>query len=476
MKDWVMKFVTVIAVICSIFLGTSAYAQTPIRLPELSDNGSKNVTLGDQESFVNSNADETERWNFHAQATYILQQKSNFNSAYSGQNSLLSRSEGDTDKSYTLSATAFLGARLWQGAEVFYNFEMFEGTPFGGSLMGLGGFQNGELQKGAFAPPVYYTARAFVRQTFGLGGEQEYVQGSVENHLGGYIDKNRLVFTYGKFAALDFFDKNTYAHDPRTQFQNFSIFSMGAYGYAADGKGFTYGLVGEWYQDDWILKLARMAVPTIPNQMDIDYSLTQDYTNQIELTHTHEFLGQAGAIRALWFNQHAFMATYQDALIQGNQLGLAPNILTARFGAQDTWGYGINVEQAINKDVGVFARWSWNNGQTETQTLDVGSSFSAGLSIKASYWGRPKDTVGLAYAVNQISSSEINYLQKGGYTMFIGDSSIQYQPEQIAEAYYSFHVHKNFSITADYQRIANPAYNSARGPINFFGLRAHIDL
>ena len=103
---------------------------------------------------------DTEQWSIHGQSTYIVQQKNNFNSPYYGQNSLLNKSEGGGGKSYTFSATAFLGARLWDGAEVYWNPEMFEGTPFNGQLVGLGGFQNGELQKGAYAPPIYYTARA----------------------------------------------------------------------------------------------------------------------------------------------------------------------------------------------------------------------------------------------------------------------------------------------------------------------------
>mgnify|MGYP000240501224 FL=1 len=48
--------------------------------------------------------------------------------------------------------------------------------------------------------------------------------------------------------------------------------------------------------------------------------------------------------------------------------------------------------------------------------------------------------------------------------------------EQIFETFYSAKVYKELFISADYQRIANPAYNSARGPVNFFGLRAHIEM
>ena len=61
-------------------------------------------------------------------------------------------------------------------------------------------------------------------------------------------------------------------------------------------------------------------------------------------------------------------------------------------------------------------------------------------------------------------------------TAFIGDGALSYKNEQVAETYYSAQVYKNTYLSLDYQRIANPAYNSARGPVNFFGVRAHIDI
>lgn len=418
---------------------------------------------------------ETEQWSIHGQSTYIVQQKNNFNSPYYGQNSLLNRNEGGGGKSYTFSATAFLGARLWEGAEVYWNPEMFEGTPFNGQLVGLGGFQNGELQKGSYAPPVYYTARAFIRQSIGLGGGKEHIEGG-PNQLAGNLDKNRLVFSYGKFATLDFFDQNAYSHDPRTQFQNFAIFSMGAYSYAADTKGYTYGLVAEWYQDDWILRAAKLAMPTIPNTAQLDYSLTRDYANQVELTHEHELWGQPGAIRALYYQQHAYMGGYQNAINQGLQTNTTPDITNVRLAAQSSWGYGVNIEQAINNDVGIFGRWSWNPGTTETQTVDISRSLSGGVSIKGSNWSRPNDTVGIGFAINGIAQQERTYLQMGGMAPFIGDGRLSYKTEQILETFYSAKVYKELFISADYQRINNPAYNSARGPVNFFGLRAHIEM
>ena len=418
---------------------------------------------------------DTEQWNIHGQGTYILQQKGNFTSPYYGQKSLLNKTEGGGVSSYTLSATAFLGARLWEGAEVYYNPEMFMGAPFNGELVGLGGFQNGELQKGAYSSPVFYSARAFIRQSFGLGGGKEHIE-SGPNQLAGNIDKNRIVVSYGKFATLDFYDLNTYSHDPRTQFQNFALFSMGAYNYAADTKGYTYGAVVEWYQDEWILKAARLAMPKIPNTAELDYSLSKDYIDQIELTHGHEILGKSGAVRAILYQQHAYMGNYQSALALAQQTSSTPDITSTRRAGQTSWGYGLNIEQAINADIGVFGRWSWNPGNTETQTVDISRSLSGGLSIKGTKWSRPKDTFAFGYAINGIAPNQIKYLQQGGMSPFIGDGALSYKTEQILETFFTVMAYKDLFISANYQHIANPAYNSARGPVNFFGLRAHIEM
>jgi len=418
---------------------------------------------------------QTETWSVHSQATYIGQQKNNFTSPYYGQNSLLNKSQGGSANSYTMSATAFLGTRLWKNAEFYYNPEVFQGTPFNGELVGLGGFQNGELQKGSFANPVFYSARAFMRQSFNLGGEKEFVESSA-NQLAGEVDKNRVVVSWGKLATLDFFDQNTYSHDPRTQFQNFALFSMGAYSYAADTKGYTYGAVAEWYQDAWIAKAARLALPTVPNTAKVDYTLRKDFIDQFELTRQHEIAGKTGALRALYYQQYAYMGRFDNAITQGAQNNTTPDMTSVRQSAQRSWGYGFNIEQAITKDMGVFARWSWNSGNTETQTVDISRSLSGGVSVKGTDWSRPSDTLGIGLAINGISGSQITYLQQGGIASFIGDGALTYKKEQIVEAYYSAKVYKDLYLSIDYQRIGNPAYNASRGPVNFLGIRAHFDL
>ena len=468
-------FFSLVSSLCLVGLSLPVYAEspvsdTPIVLAE--SHVSSAPTIDSPVALESA----SEQWSVHGQATYINQFKNNFNSPYYGSKSLLNKSDGDISKSYTFSATAFLGTRLWEGAEAYINPEMFEGIPFSG-LSGLGGFSNGELQKGTAIPPIYYMARMFLRQTFGFGGGQEHIEG-VANQLAGNVDKRRLVVTYGTFSALDFFDANAYSHDPRTQFLNWSLMASGAYDYAANSRGYTYGFVGEYYHDEeWVMRLARLAMPKSPNSLALDYDLTQQYGNTAEITHLHTINGQAGKARVLVFQNRGIMSTYNNAMNFGQQSNTTPDILSTRYGYQTKWGYALNGEQAITENIGAFGRWSWNNGQTETQAFtDISNSLSGGLSIKGAGWGRPQDTIGIGAALNGISSQQISYLQKGGVTMFIGDGRLNYKKEQIFETFYSWNVYKSLSLSADYQRIANPGYNTDRGPVNFYGLRAHIEM
>jgi carbohydrate-selective porin OprB len=116
------------------------------------------------------------------------------------------------------------------------------------------------------------------------------------------------------------------------------------------------------------------------------------------------------------------------------------------------------------------------DGRTETYAFtEVDNSFSGGLLIKGGQWSRPEDSIGLSFMQNQLSSYRRKYLEGGGISFFIGDGSMSYKPENIAECFYSFGVYKNTWLTADYQRISNPAYNASRGPVSVYAFRLHAE-
>jgi high affinity Mn2+ porin len=138
------------------------------------------------------------------------------------------------------------------------------------------------------------------------------------------------------------------------------------------------------------------------------------------------------------------------------------------------YGYAFNLEQALTSDVGLFGRWSWNDGRNEIMAFtDIDASLSLGASNKGPRWGRPDDVIGIGGAVNTISRDHRDFLAAGGLGPLIGDGQLNYRPERILEAYYAFAIDKSLTFTADYQLITNPAYNADRGPVHVFSGRLH---
>ena len=166
------------------------------------------------------------------------------------------------------------------------------------------------------------------------------------------------------------------------------------------------------------------------------------------------------------------MGSYQETL---NNPSLGEDIaLTAAY--RYKYGFGINLEQEIRKNLGAFARLGWSDGKNQTyEFTDVDRTATAGLSLKGARWRRPEDTVGLAVVVNGISAAHRQYLAAGGLGITVGDGALDYRSERIVEAYYNWKIAKHFQLTLDYQFAQNPAYNHARGPVNLFALRLHTE-
>ena len=116
------------------------------------------------------------------------------------------------------------------------------------------------------------------------------------------------------------------------------------------------------------------------------------------------------------------------------------------------------------------------DGRTETYAFtEVDDSLSIGALFKGSNWGREADNVGVALMRNMISKERRDFLRAGGISYFIGDGKLNYRPENILETFYSWGIIKGLWLTADYQRILNPAYNADRGPVNVFSFRFHAE-
>lgn len=408
-----------------------------------------------------------ESWNAKFQTTYIWQTKPAFSAAYSSSNSL----RPEHEKSYSFSATAAFGWRPWQGGELYFDPEVAQGVPLSG-LTGLGGMTNGEQQKTSGPNPTLYRARLFLRQGWELGGEKEALE-SDANQLAGMVDKRRIVVTAGNLAVIDLFDNGAFAHDPRTQFLNWALMVHGAYDFAADARGYTWGAAVEYFYDDWAIRAGRFMQPDEPNGLPLDRRIFTHYGDQIELEHAHTMSAQSGKLRLLAFRNKAVMGAFREALADAPNNGGIPDVTRVRKESVK-YGFGIGGEQNLSPDLGVFARASWNDGATETYAFtEIERSVSAGAALKGWAWKREDDTLGFALARNGLSRAHRDYLAAGGRGVFIGDGRLNYRPETIAEAYYSAAVARQAWATLDLQHIVNPAYNTDRGPVTVASIRLH---
>jgi high affinity Mn2+ porin len=361
-----------------------------------------------------------------------------------------------------------VGVRVWDGGAVYYNPEMLQG--FGLSdTVGLGGFSNGEAQKSHFATPRYSTSRLLLRHTFGFGGEQETLE-SAPNQLAEKVDVSRLTVQVGRFAVTDVFDNNSYAKDTRKDFMNWAMWAPGAFDYSADKIGLTWGATAEFNQENWALRAGYFLMDKESNSSDFDMNLFRRGAYVMELEERYKLFGRAGKLRIIpWINS-VFAGSYRATL---DNPALDLDIAQTRR-SRITYGYAVTLEQEVADDVGVFGRWSWNDGHNEIMVFaDIDRSLSGGVSIKGKSWGREKDTIGIGGAVNGLSRDHRDFIAAGGLGILIGDGALNYRRERILETYYAFALTKALTLTADYQLITNPAYNADRGPVHIFSGRLH---
>jgi len=450
--------------------GASAGASLDIHAVRVGLNYHPFSPASDAVRFDNASKTQFDDWEVHGQTTYIQQGYPAFRSPYLGANSFTPWPQ--TRNTWTTSA--FLGLRLCDGGELYYNPELLQG--FGlHDTTGAAGFPNGEAQKSNFQYPHYSTSRLFLRQTFGLGGEQETAE-SGYGQMAGKKDVSRITVQIGRFAVHDVFDTNAYANDPRADFMNWSIWAAGAFDYPADRIGLGYGAVAELNQKSWALRVGYFLTGVEPNVNNFDMNLIRRGAYVAELEQRYSFFDRAGKLRlGIWADTY-FSGSYRQAIdltLLNPDLDPTDAIVLTRRG-RTKYGYYVNVEQSLTDDVGLFGRWSWNDGKNEISAFsDIDSSLSFGASIKGKAWGRPDDKLGVAGAINGLSGDHRDYLAAGGLGILIGDGRLNYRTERILETYYAVNVVNGVILTFDYQFMVNPAHNADRGPISFFSARLH---
>jgi hypothetical protein len=414
-----------------------------------------------------------------AQYTFVLQHQDAFHADYSGPLSL--NSAGDTQPTNTMGA--YLGWAPLAWAQLYLDIEKFMGAGVSNAT-GLGGLTNGDVvREGASGiKKEFYIARSYLRFMLPLGDAVTSVQ-RAEDQIPGAEATQRIELKVGRLAVTDDFDQNRYADAARTEFLNWSLWANGAWDYAADTRGYTDGIVLALVNPSWTLRYGIYRMPQHANGQQLVVSLAQARGENLELDLSGATTGTI--LRLLAFRNTASMGIYDDALATAAASDAIPNIVADDQAGRHKFGFGVNAEQPLadDGDTGVFLRWGWNDGKTESFAFtEVDNQLSLGGQLAGTSWRRRNDRLGVAVASNGLSGPHRDYLAAGGSGFLLDDGALNYGREQILETYYRFEViwpkspgPISWQLSPDFQFIRDPGYNRDRGPVRFLALRLHLE-
>src|SRR5260370_39231455 len=147
------------------------------------------------------------------------------------------------------------------------------------------------------------------------------------------------------------------------------------------------------------------------NSNNFDTRVFQRGEYVLELETRYSLFSQPGKLRTIAWLNSAYSGSYRETL---NNPALNLDIAQTREG-RIKYGYVFNLEQALTDDIGLFGRWSWNDGKTEIMAFtDIDASLATGLSIKGTKWGRPDDVVGIGGAINSLSRDQRDFIATPG--------------------------------------------------------------
>ncbi|MFI4869262.1 MAG: carbohydrate porin [Steroidobacterales bacterium] len=414
-----------------------------------------------------------------AQYTFILQNQSALRSPYAGPLSL--DPNGDTQPTHTIGI--YLGWAPISWGQLYLDVEKFMGAGVSNAT-GLGGVTNGDVvREGASGlRKQFYIARSYARFMLPLGDSLTAVDRG-QDQIPGPEAATRLELKIGRMALPDDFDQNRYANSPRTAFMNWSLWADTAWDYAANTRGYTDGFVIGYISPDWSLKYGAYLMPVRANNQTLESSFSRAHGQNLELTLSPWRSGTIVRLLA-WLNT-ARMGDYREALAIAAAAGTLPNIAADDREGRHKHGFGLNAEQPLsdNGDTGLFLRWGWNDGKTETFAFtEVDAVESFGAQLAGSHWGHSDDRLAMALVSESLSGPHRDYLAAGGSGFLLDDGRLNYGHEQLLEAYYRIQYTwpqqpgpVRWQLSPDFQYVLNPGYNRDRGPVRFWALRLHLE-
>jgi hypothetical protein len=406
------------------------------------------------------------------QANFIRQQNPAFPAKYSGTNSFQPEAGHATSRVETL----YTGFQITPHFEIIADVESAGGAGLSDAL-GIAGFTNVDVVRNPTLSENPYFSRMLLHFTVPLSEETTEATRNPLS-LAWTLPVRRLEIHAGKMSTVDFFDLNSVGSDSHLQFMNWAIVNNGAYDYAADTRGYTFGIVAEYFDRNWAFRFGEMLMPTTANGIDLDWNIARASAENFELEYRPVWLRKRSTVvRGLAFVNHANMGSYREA-IAGYLSGkdAVPDVTLYRKQGTVKYGFGLNVEQELTDLWRAFGRLGWNDGRAETYAYtEIDRTVQFGTDFRGKPWHRSDDKVGAAYVSNGLSADHKQYLALGGLGFILGDGALNYGAERIFETYYTAQIWRGISCAFDYQHVSNPGYNRDRGPVDVFSVRLHIE-
>jgi hypothetical protein len=405
------------------------------------------------------------------QANFIFQTHPPFDAKYSGRNSLAPNYEKATSRVLTL----YTGVRLNNSTEILVDIEEAGGSALSTGL-GLAGNTDLDIVRNPLLSKAPYLARGMIHKVFALSKdkvESERTPLSLFDEL----PRRRLEVRFGKFSLPDFFDLNSVGSDTHFQFTNWSVGNNGAWDYAADTRGYTVGVMADYQDRNWGFRFVEGLMPKVANGIDLVWRPWQVHAENFEFElRRGPFPKKPGVVRLLAYTNYANMGIYRDQIIQAEQNHIASDITRHPWHITRKYGFGVNLEQNLTRNLTAFARWGWDNGKTESFAYtEIDLTVAEGVKVNGAKWHRKQDRGGIAYVSNGIKKDHQNYLAAGGFGFLLGDGKLNYGRENILEAFYTAHLWRGIYIAPGVQHINNPGYNRDRGPVVVPSFRAHVE-
>jgi high affinity Mn2+ porin len=406
------------------------------------------------------------------QANFVEQWQPSFPAKYSGPHSL----SPNYQKGISRVMTLYSGVRLSNSFELIGDLE--EAGGYALSLgFGLAGNPDLDIVRNPLLSKAPYLARGEIHKVIALSKDK------IENDRNAFslfdeLPRRRLEIRFGKFSLPDFFDVNSVGSDTHLQFLNWTTDNNGAWDYAADTRGYTVALTADYEDRNWGFRFAEALMPKVANGIDLVWRPWQVHAENWEYELRRGFIPKkAGVVRLLAYTNYANMGIYRQANEEYEEgLVTTPEITNHPWHITRKYGFGVNLEQDLTKNLTAFARFGWDNGKTESFAYtEDDQTVATGVGARGSWWHRKYDRAGVAVVTNAIKKDHQEYLELGGLGFLLGDGNLDYGRETIFESYYTAHVWRGIYVAPGYQHINNPGYNRDRGPVAVPTFRLHLE-